>query len=83
MRESEASSLGEKMGLMDRTDVSINSRMGIAAPAYAMKKRASEQRARLSLSLRPRPPPSPLSLSYALYTQERHQRRCRSPKTYF
>ena len=31
MHESEASSLGEKMGLMDRTDVSINSRMGIAA----------------------------------------------------
>ena len=28
MHESEASSLGEKMGLMDRTDVSINSRMG-------------------------------------------------------
>ena len=37
MHESEASSLGEKMGLMDRTDVSINSRMaGIAAPRLRM-----------------------------------------------
>ena len=36
MHESEASSLGEKMGLMDRTDVSINSRMGIAAARLRM-----------------------------------------------
>ena len=73
MHESEASSLGEKMGLMDRTDVSINSRMGgiAAAPAYAMKKRASEQRARLSLSLGPRPPPSPLSRMHCTHKSER------------
>ena len=82
MRESEASSLGEKMGLMDRTDVSINSRMGDYG-ACVCHEEASQRAASAPLPLLRTKTTTVASLSYALYTQERHQRRCRSPKTYF